>query len=101
MKKLRRIERVIEEKKKLKVAAYCSVSTKFESQQSRIDLQVSYYETTIKSNPKWEYAGVYFDYGSGLRQKGCSNLEKMICKLIMVKLIASLQNLLADYLGMF
>lgn len=80
MKKLRRIERVIEEKKKLKVAAYCSVSTKFESQQSRIDLQVSYYETTIKSNPKWEYAGVYFDYGSGLRQKGCSNLEKMICK---------------------
>lgn len=80
MNKLRRIERVIEEKKKLKVAAYCSVSTKFESQQSRIDLQISNYETIIQSNPQWEYAGVYFDYGSGLRQKGRSNLENMINK---------------------
>lgn len=31
MKKLRRIEPVIEEKKKLKVAVYCRVSTIFES----------------------------------------------------------------------
>ena len=82
MKKLRRINPVIEKKKKLKVAAYCRVSTKFESQQSSIDLQISNYETVIQSNPQWEYAGVYFDYGSGLRQKGRSNLEKMINKVI-------------------
>ncbi|WP_037373180.1 recombinase family protein [Anaerovorax odorimutans] len=80
MKKLRRIEPTKEEKKKLKVAAYCRVSTKFESQQSSIDLQISNYKTVIQSNPQWEYAGVYFDYGSGLRQKGRSNLEKMINK---------------------
>jgi len=80
MKRLRIIEPVIEQKEKLKVAAYCRVSTKFESQQSSINLQISYYETAIQSNPQWEYAGVYFDYGSGLRQKGRSNLEKIICK---------------------
>ena len=80
MKKLRRIETIKEENKKLKVAAYCRVSTKFESQQSSIDLQVSNYETIIQSNSQWEYAGVYFDYGSGLRQKGRSDLENMINK---------------------
>lgn len=80
MKKLRRIEPTKIENKKLKVAAYCRVSTKFESQQSSIDLQISNYETIIQSNPLWEYAGVYFDYGSGLRQKGRSNLENMINK---------------------
>ena len=77
MKKLRRIENIKEENKKLKVAAYCRGSTKFESQQSSIELQVSNYETIIQSNSQWEYAGVYFDYGSGLRQKGRSNLENM------------------------
>ncbi|MDF2503313.1 MAG: invertase [Clostridium sp.] len=80
MKKLKRIEPAKEEKKKLKVAAYCRVSTKFESQQSSIDLQISNYETVIQSNPQWEYSGVYFDYGSGLRQKGRSNLENMTNK---------------------
>ncbi|WP_313232692.1 hypothetical protein [Tissierella praeacuta] len=64
MKKHGRIEPVKDEKKKLKVAAYCWVSIKFESQQSSIDLQISNYETVIQSNPQWEYAGVYFDFGS-------------------------------------
>lgn len=80
MKKLRRIKTIKEENKKLKVDVYCRVSTKFESQQSSIDLQVSNYKTVIQSNPQWEYAGVYFDYGSGLRQKGRSDLENMINK---------------------
>jgi hypothetical protein len=38
MKKLKRKEPAKEEKKKLKVTAYCRVSTKFESQQSSINL---------------------------------------------------------------
>ncbi|MEM1486243.1 recombinase family protein [Oscillospiraceae bacterium PP1C4] len=80
IKKFRKIEPTKEETKKLKIAVYCRVSTKFESQQSSIDLQISNYETVIQSNPQWEYAGVYFDYGSGLRQKGRSNLGKMINK---------------------
>jgi site-specific DNA recombinase len=64
IKKLKRIEPTNEENKKLKVAAYCRVSTKFESQQSSIDLQISNYETIIQSNSTWKYAGVYYDYDS-------------------------------------
>lgn len=37
MKKLKRIEPAKSENKKMKVAAYCRVSIKFESQQSSID----------------------------------------------------------------
>ncbi len=48
MKKLRRIEPAKAENKKLKVAAYCRVSTKFESQQSSIDLQISNYKDKLK-----------------------------------------------------
>lgn len=64
IKNLKRIESTKEENKKLKVAAYCKVSTKFESQQSSIDLKISNYETIIRSNRQWEYAGVYYDFGS-------------------------------------
>lgn len=101
MKKFRRIEITKEENKKLKVAVYCRVSTKFESQQSSINLQVFNYKTVIQSNSQWEYAGVYFDYGSGLRQKGRSNLEDMIKRLVLVKLIIFSRNLTVDCLGMF
>lgn len=80
MKKIRIMEPVVKEKEILRVAAYCRVSTKCESQQSSIDLQISHYETVIHNNPAWQYAGIYFDYGSGLRQKGRANLEKMIDK---------------------
>lgn len=50
MKKLRRIEPTKVKTKNLKVAAYCRVSTTFESQQSSIDLQISNYVTIIQSN---------------------------------------------------
>ena len=51
MKKLRIIEPVVKEKEKLRVAAYCRVSTKLEGQQSSIDLQKSHYEAVIQGNP--------------------------------------------------
>ena len=49
MKKVRKIE-VPEEDitKKLRVAAYCRVSTKYESQKSSIELQKSHYENYIQ-----------------------------------------------------
>lgn len=65
-------------KKNLKVAAYCRVSTKEESQQGSIESQALYYEQLIKENPDWIRAGIYVDYGSGLRRKGRISLEQMI-----------------------
>jgi hypothetical protein len=37
---------------KLKVAAYCRVSTEHETQHSSIDLQINYYTDLIQTNPK-------------------------------------------------
>ena len=48
---------------KLRVAAYCRVSTEQEEQQTSIENQITYYEDLIRSNPEWEYAGVFSDDG--------------------------------------
>lgn len=51
------------EQKKLKVAAYCRVSTRFEQQENSYEAQVAYYLEKISSNPKWSFAGIYADQG--------------------------------------
>lgn len=49
--------------KKLRVAAYARVSTDSREQLVSLEVQKSHYETYIKSNPNWEYAGLYYDEG--------------------------------------
>lgn len=82
MKKVRKIDVVQKEreKKKLKVAAYCRVSTKYESQKSSIDLQISYFTHLIEENPDWDNAGIYVDFGSRCRTKGRGQFCQMIQK---------------------
>ena len=82
MKKVRKIEvpKKQAESRKLKVAAYCRVSTKYESQKSSIDLQVQYYTKYIKKQADWEFAGIFMDYGSRCRIKGRVNFQTMIQK---------------------
>lgn len=48
---------------KKKVAAYARVSKDTERLMHSASVQVSYYSKLIQSNPEWEYAGVYADYG--------------------------------------
>lgn len=48
------------EHKKLKVAAYCRVSTKQERQQFSLGYQEEYYYDLINSNENWDYAGIYY-----------------------------------------
>ena len=52
-----------EEKRKLRVCAYCRVSTDEESQASSYELQVQNYTKMIQENPDWEFAGVFADEG--------------------------------------
>lgn len=66
--------------RKLRVAAYCRVSTKYESQKSSIELQKEYYESYIKEQPNWLFAGVYVDYGSRVRIDKRAAFQKMIQK---------------------
>ena len=51
--RINRIETVMPERKKLRVAAYCRVSTMMESQQTSIDNQESHYRACITANPEW------------------------------------------------
>ena len=57
------------QKKKLKVAAYCRVSTGSDEQLESLDAQKEHYGRFIKSNSEWEYAGLYYDEGISGKKK--------------------------------
>jgi len=65
---------------KLKVAAYCRVSTERETQKNSIDTQIEYYTELIQMNPEWDFAGVFYDYESGLRKEKRNGLDSMLKK---------------------
>ncbi|MFV0518988.1 MAG: recombinase family protein [Lachnospirales bacterium] len=50
---------------RLKVCAYCRVSTELEGQDNSYETQKRYYEELIKKNSEWEFVKVYADKGSG------------------------------------
>ena len=73
------IARQQEEKPKLRVAAYCRVSTDTEEQATSYEAQIAHYTEYIQKNPEWEFAGVYADDGiSGTNTKKRSEFNRMI-----------------------
>lgn len=48
---------------KIRVAAYCRVSTEYEEQESSYEVQVEHYTSYIKSKPEWHFVEVYADDG--------------------------------------
>ena len=56
-------EKQAEEKKLLRVAAYCRVSTKSDEQHLSYDTQVAVYSEKIRAEPGWTMAGIYADHG--------------------------------------
>ena len=48
---------------KLRVAAYCRVSTNSDEQLESLEAQKTHYEKYIKTNQDWEYVGIYYDEG--------------------------------------
>ena len=66
------------QKRKLKVCAYCRVSTDADEQENSLENQIRHYEEAITSNPDYEYAGVYSDFAiSGFKEKR-PGLQKML-----------------------
>ena len=56
--------------KKLRVCAYCRVSTDEVEQANSLENQIAHYEHLIKSDPVYEFAGIYHDYGiSGFKEE--------------------------------
>jgi site-specific DNA recombinase len=65
--------------KKLRVAAYCRVSTMHEEQQNSFDAQVRHYKSVIETNPDWIFAGIYADEGiSGKTKKNRPEFLRMV-----------------------
>lgn len=53
---------------RMRVAAYCRVSTQREQQDSSIDLQILHYKDIIDQNPNWINAGIFSDRSSGIKK---------------------------------
>ena len=51
---------------KLRVAAYCRVSSDHEEQETSLTAQISYYSQKIECTPGWVNAGIFAERGSGL-----------------------------------
>ena len=66
-------------KEKLKVAAYCRVSTDSSEQLLSLEAQKSHYESYIKANPEWAFVGIYYDEGiSGTKKEKRAGLLRLI-----------------------
>ena len=67
------------EKRKLRVAAYCRVSTEQEEQLGSFANQVEYYTRLIESEEDWELAGIYADEGiSGTGTRKRKGFQRLI-----------------------
>ncbi len=105
--KISKIEALPSEVKKLRVAAYCRVSTASSEQEESLEAQKEHYETYIKRNPKWECAGVFHDFGlsgtSTEKREGLQSLLKQ-CRsgqvdFILIKSISRLSRNTLDCLS--
>lgn len=64
---------------KLRVAAYCRVSTDSEEQINSYKNQLAYYTEKINSNTEWKFAGVYADEGiTGTSMKRREDFKRML-----------------------
>jgi len=64
---------------RLRVAAYCRVSTQEDEQEGSFDMQVHHFEQRITSNPAWELVDIYKDKGiSGTTVHKRFDFQRMI-----------------------
>ena len=64
---------------KLRVAAYCRVSTDQELQETSLDNQITTYRERINANPDWVLVDIFVDHGiSGTRTNNRKGFNKMI-----------------------
>ena len=65
--------------KKLRVAAYCRVSTENDDQKESLNAQRKHYESWIKLHDDWEFAGVFYDFGvSGTTTDSRDGLQALL-----------------------
>lgn len=80
MKKVRYIPAKPIKSRKLRVAAYCRVSTSVPVQMGSLEIQIKTYTQMIESCSDWIFVGVFYDIGSGLRRSGRTGLDSLLKK---------------------
>lgn len=73
----------MDSKKKLRVAAYCRVSTSSDAQLESLDAQKIHYENYINGRDDWNFAGIYYDEGiTGTKKEKRPELLRLVddCK---------------------
>lgn len=79
MKRITKIENEKRKTRKIRVAAYCRVSTDSTEQLVSLEAQKQHYIKVIRENPKWSYAGIYYDEGvTGTKKDKRPALLRMI-----------------------
>ncbi len=69
----------VEEVQRLRVAAYCRVSTDTEEQATSYETQIAHYQEYITKNPEWELTGIYADDGiSATSIRNRTDFQRMI-----------------------
>ena len=69
----------LSKRKKLRVAAYCRVSTDEDDQLQSYENQVRHYTSEIEKNPEWVNVGIFADEGiTGVMTKKRDEFNKMI-----------------------
>lgn len=77
--KIKKIEAQPAVVKKLRVAAYCLVSTENEDQKESLEAQREHYESWIRMHDDWECAGVFYDFGiSGTKADAREGLQALL-----------------------
>ena len=77
--KIKKIEAQPAVVKKLRVAAYCRVSTENEDQKESLEAQREHYESWIRMHDDWECAGVFYDFGiSGTKADVREGLQALL-----------------------
>lgn len=66
------------QKQKLRVAAYCRVSSDKDEQANSYDSQITFYNTIIDENPNWTNAGVFADKGLSGTIVNRPNFKKLL-----------------------
>ncbi|MBR2258752.1 MAG: recombinase family protein [Blautia sp.] len=92
---------------KLKVAAYCRVSTEYEEQQSSIKIQRQHFSTLAAKHPDWEFVGIYADIVSGTKMEKRPELLRLLSdidsgsvNLVLTKSVSRFARNITDLLEM-
>lgn len=94
-------------KPKLRVCAYCRVSSKSEEQLTSYETQVAVYTERISSEPEWEFAGIYADRGVSATQMAqrkeflrmLSDCEKGLIDCVICKSLSRFARITLDALN--